>query len=114
MTSQLSQNTSEGEAYHGYWQQDIYKLNPNFGTASDLQALSNAIHSRGMYLMVDVVINHFGWPGDQSAVNYTSFYPFNETSYFHSYCPITDYDYQSNQTAIEDVSQSLLFMIQLC
>ena len=114
MTSELSQNTSEGEAYHGYWQQDIYNLNPNFGTAGDLQALSNAVHSHGMYLMVDVVINHFGWPGDQSTVNYTSFYPCNETSYFHSYCPITDSDYQSNQTAVEDVSQSLLSTIELC
>ena len=104
VTMQLSQNTSEGEAYHGYWQQDLYQLNPRFGNASDLQALSTAVHSREMYLMVDVVVNHFGWPGNERIVNTTSLHPFNETSYFHSYCPITDYDYASNQSAVEDVS----------
>jgi alpha-amylase len=47
-------------AYHGYWAQDIESLNSNFGDASDLKALSNALHARGMYLMVDVVANHMG------------------------------------------------------
>lgn len=35
-----------------------YDLNTNYGTAADLLALSNALHDRGMYLMVDVVANH--------------------------------------------------------
>jgi glycosidase len=35
-----------------------YSVNPNFGTADDIKALSNAIHDRGMYLMIDVVANH--------------------------------------------------------
>lgn len=43
----------------GYWQQDIEALNSNFGTANDLIALSSALHARGMYLMLDVVTNHF-------------------------------------------------------
>ncbi len=30
------------------WQQNIYGLNSNFGSANDLRALANAIHSRGM------------------------------------------------------------------
>ena len=109
VTFQLSQNTSEGEAYHGYWQQDLYQLNQRFSNASDLRALSTEVHSRKMYLMVDVVINHFAWPGDEHTVITSSFYPFNETSYFHPYCPITDYDYRSNQSVVEDVSHSLLF-----
>lgn len=44
--------------YHGYWAQDIYSVNPNFGTEDDLVALSAAVHARGMYLMVDIVTNH--------------------------------------------------------
>lgn len=32
-------------------------LNSNFGTADDLKALSTALHAKGMYLMVDVVVN---------------------------------------------------------
>jgi len=104
VTAQMTQNTSEGEAYHGYWQQNIYGLNPNFGTADDLQALSNAVHSRNMFLMVDVVVNHFGSAGDPSMVDYKSLYPFNDTSFFHPYCPITPSDYTSNQNAVENVS----------
>lgn len=105
VTAQLTQNTSDGEAYHGYWQQNIYGLNPNFGTAQDLQALSTAVHSRNMFLMVDVVVNHFASAGDPSMVDYKSFYPFNDTSFFHPYCPITPSDYTSDQHAVENVSQ---------
>lgn len=44
----LPQDTSDGEGYHGYWAQDIYAVNTNFGAASDLVALSAALHDRGM------------------------------------------------------------------
>jgi alpha-amylase len=42
----------------GYWTTDPTKLNPKFGTPADLKDLSNALHSRGMFLMVDVAVNH--------------------------------------------------------
>ncbi|KAK4991794.1 hypothetical protein LTR50_001611 [Elasticomyces elasticus] len=98
VTYNLPQNTAYGYAYHGYWQQDLYKLNSNFGTAADLKNLAAALHSRGMYLMVDIVVNHNGWAGSSSSVNYGSFNPFNSASYYHQYCTI-DYN---NQTSIED------------
>ncbi|KAF9645246.1 alpha-amylase [Thelephora ganbajun] len=88
--------TTYGEAYHGYWAQDIYKLNSHFGSADDLVALSNALHARDMYLMVDVVVNHFG-PANSSA-SFESFNPFNKPSYFHPRCLITNYN---NQTDVE-------------
>lgn len=88
--------TAYGEAYHGYWAQDIYQLNPHFGSADDLVTLSDALHARDMYLMVDVVVNHFG-PADSPA-SYASFKPFNHPRYFHPRCLITDYD---NQTDVE-------------
>jgi hypothetical protein len=88
--------TVYGEAYHGYWAQDIYKLNPHFGSSDDLIALSNALHARKMYLMVDVVVNHFG-PANSSA-SYASFNPLNQPSDFHPECLITDYN---NQTDVE-------------
>lgn len=50
--------TSDGNSYHGYWARWIDSINTNFGTPSDLVALSEALHSRSMYLMVDVVTNH--------------------------------------------------------
>lgn len=48
VTKNIEQSTAYGEAYHGYWQQDLYSLNPHFGTAEDLKALAEALHLRGM------------------------------------------------------------------
>ncbi|WRT63393.1 uncharacterized protein IL334_000298 [Kwoniella shivajii] len=53
----IESQTKYGENYHGYWTVDVTKLNPHFGTADDLKALSSAIHAKGMYLMVDIAIN---------------------------------------------------------
>ncbi|KAL4979105.1 glycoside hydrolase superfamily [Aspergillus desertorum] len=88
-----------GEAYHGYWQQDIYALNPHFGSEDDLRALSDALHDRGMHLMVDVVANHFGYDAPAASVDYSVFNPFNSEEYFHTPCDIKDY---SNQTQVEE------------
>ncbi|KAI4148094.1 MAG: hypothetical protein LQ340_005244 [Diploschistes diacapsis] len=93
----LPQDTADGAGYHGYWAQNIYEINSNFGDGADLQALSSALHSRGMYLMVDVVPNHMGYAGCGTCVDYSDFYPFNSQSYFHPYCEI-DYN---NQTSVE-------------
>jgi len=97
IVAQMSGNTADGSSYHGYWAQDIWSLNPSFGTAGDLINLSAALHARGMYLMVDVVTNHFAYKGCGACVDYSIFNPFNSASYFHPFCLI---DY-SNQTSIE-------------
>jgi len=73
----LSGSSTDGQSYHGYWAQDIYAVNSNFGTAASLKALSAALHSRGMYLMVDVVTNHMGYLGCGTCVDYSVFNPFN-------------------------------------
>ena len=106
-----------GEAYHGfvprlhndksawkvahrpysrYWPVDLFSLNPHFGTGEDLNALADALHKRSMYLMVDVVVNHFA--SKDSNPLYASFIPFNQESDFHAKCFITDYN---NQTDVE-------------
>ncbi|KAJ5189681.1 Alpha-amylase [Penicillium cf. griseofulvum] len=92
VTGQLTEDTKYGEAYHGYWQQDINSLNPNYGTADDLKALAAALHKRDMYLMVDVVANHMGYDGAGADVDFSKFNSFNDAKYFHPYCPITDYN----------------------
>ncbi|KAK8190444.1 glycoside hydrolase superfamily [Phyllosticta capitalensis] len=96
ITYNLEGDTGVGEAYHGYWQQDLYRLNENFGTAEELKALSTALHDRDMYLMVDVVTNHNGWAGNYTTVDYSKFNPFNSQDDYHSYCEITNYDDQDN------------------
>ncbi|KAJ5632125.1 alpha-amylase [Penicillium lividum] len=86
---------SYGEAYHGYWPLDLYSLNSRFGSKQDLLDLSKAVHDRGMYLMMDTVINNMAYitngsyPG--TTIDYSVFTPFNNADYFHSYCPITNW-----------------------
>ncbi|GFF35710.1 acid alpha-amylase [Aspergillus udagawae] len=99
VTEQFDENTGDGTSYHGYWQQNIYEVNSNYGTAQDLKSLADALHARGMYLMVDVVANHMGYDGAGNSVDYKVFTPFDSSSYFHSYCLISDY---SNQANVED------------
>jgi alpha-amylase len=48
VVKQVSGQTSDGSSYHGYWAQDIYSLNSNFGIVQDLKDLSAALHARGM------------------------------------------------------------------
>lgn len=52
------------------------------------------------YLMLDVVVNHFGWNGDPASVDYSTFVPFNSSSQYHPYCPI-NFDDISNSTQLE-------------
>ncbi|KAF2127699.1 carbohydrate-binding module family 20 protein [Dothidotthia symphoricarpi CBS 119687] len=80
--------------YHGYWAQDLYAINSNYGTAADLKSLVSTAHTKGIYVMVDVVANHMG-PGAIADNRPT---PLNLTSSYHSNCDI-NYD---NQTSVED------------
>ncbi|TVY81334.1 Alpha-amylase, partial [Lachnellula suecica] len=97
--SPIVQQVSDAtRGYHGYSAKNINALNNNFGTAADLVALANALHSRSMYLMVDVVANHMAYEGTANTINYGSMSPFNTASYFHSTCWIDDYN---NQTDVE-------------
>jgi alpha-amylase len=53
------------------------------------------------YLMVDVVINHVGYAGAPDTIDYSGFAkPFDAARWFHPYCPIRNYD---NQTEVEQV-----------
>ncbi|ORY57547.1 glycoside hydrolase family 13 protein [Pseudomassariella vexata] len=88
-------DTGYGYAYHGYWAQDIWSLNSNFGTEQDLVDLSSALHKRGMYLMLDIVTNHLGYNGCSTCVDYSIFNPFSSSSYFHPYCAINYSDENS-------------------
>ncbi|KAJ7451075.1 glycoside hydrolase family 13 protein [Mycena latifolia] len=95
IVEQIHGNTGEGEAYHGYWPKNLYALNPNSGTEQDLKDLIAAVHSLGMYIMLDVVVNHYANQGE--TIVYSDFVPFNASWYFHPPCAID----WGNQTSIE-------------
>ncbi|KAI6635963.1 hypothetical protein MCOR14_005484 [Pyricularia oryzae] len=86
--------SNKADGYHGYWAQDLYAINSNYGSAADLKSLVNTAHSKGIYVMVDVVANHMG-PGSISDNRPA---PLNQNSSYHSQCTIDD----SNQTSVEN------------
>lgn len=90
--------TSEGEAYHGYWTLDPDSLNSNFGSAEDLKTLSSSLHARGMYLQVDVVVNHVAATATSNFQPSAAYGPFSASEDYHPFCFITDYN---NQTMVE-------------
>jgi alpha-amylase len=46
--------------YHGYAARDLFAIAPHFGTLGELQSLVQSAHARGIYIIVDVVVNHMG------------------------------------------------------
>ena len=46
--------------YHGYWAENMLQVDKHLGTLADYRALSHGLHSRGMYLVQDIVVNHMG------------------------------------------------------
>ncbi len=82
----LLENNQEIYSYHGYSTTDYYKIDPRFGTNEDYVALSNAIHARGMKLVMDMIFNHCGsfhwWMKDLPSDDWINEWPeFTRTSY---------------------------------
>ncbi len=46
--------------FHGYWAENFMQVDRHLGTLADYQALSRALHQRGMVLVQDMVVNHTG------------------------------------------------------
>ena len=57
----ISTKKSKGPLGSYYAVSDYTKVNPEFGTLEDFQALVNKAHSLGMYVILDWVPGHTGW-----------------------------------------------------
>jgi glycosidase len=44
--------------YHGYGTQNFLQIDPHFGTKDELKNLVDEAHKRGIYIILDVIINH--------------------------------------------------------
>lgn len=67
--SPIFKNRQEfNDTYHGYGIQNFLEVDQRFGTLEDLQELVRQAHARGMYVILDIIINHTGdnwaYPGD--------------------------------------------------
>lgn len=47
--------------YHGYWADDVNRIDDRFGDEAQLKALVDAAHQRGIKILLDVVYNHAGY-----------------------------------------------------
>jgi glycosidase len=56
-------NPAERKKYLGsyYASSDYLSVNPEYGTMEDFQSLVDKIHELGMYVILDIAINHTGW-----------------------------------------------------
>jgi alpha-amylase len=100
VTKNVEGSIQHGEAYHGYWPQNLFALNEHFGTAADLHDLAAELHKRAMYFMVDVVINDMAFATDgkdpATSIDYSVLNPFNDKRFYHPWCIITDFNNYTN------------------
>ncbi len=72
VVEQIHGATDEGTGntygYHGYWAKDWTAIDPNFGTRKDLEKLVKTAHSKGIRILLDVVLNHTGPVTDEDPV----------------------------------------------
>ncbi|WP_260861937.1 alpha-amylase [Citrobacter sp. Marseille-Q6884] len=63
-------------AYHGYYTQDWTTLDANMGSETDLRALVDGAHQRGIRILFDVVMNHTGYAtlADMQAYQFGALY----------------------------------------
>lgn len=59
-TTPVVSNGAMPESYHGYAATDLYAVDSHFGTLKDYRHLSDAMHARGMKLVIDLAPNHIG------------------------------------------------------
>ena len=86
--------TNQGNDYHGYAFLDLYTVNNHFGTDSQLKSLISTAHSKGIWIMLDIVANHVA-PVD---LNFQLVNPFNQSAHYHDKCQIEDWN---NQQQVE-------------
>lgn len=58
--SPVFKNRKESDSYHGYGIQGFLDVDSRFGSIGELRELVDAAHSRGMYVILDIIINHTG------------------------------------------------------
>lgn len=58
--SPIFKQVSFEETYHGYGIQNFLNIDPRFGTREDLKELVNTAHEHGIYVILDIILNHTG------------------------------------------------------
>lgn len=56
--------------FHGYYALDWTMTDRSFGTVEEFRAMVDAAHARGIRIIMDVVMNHVGYPNLQDMLDY--------------------------------------------
>jgi glycosidase len=86
ITPPVKQRYVQGDsaAYHGYWGLDFTTIDPHLGTEEDFKNFVTEAHSRGIKVIVDIVINHTGdiirYKGDVYSYSDLASYPYKDCS----------------------------------
>ncbi|HEX2909664.1 MAG TPA: alpha-amylase family glycosyl hydrolase [Chloroflexia bacterium] len=48
------------QTYHGYGIQNFLNVDPHFGTREDLKEMVEVAHANGLYVILDIILNHSG------------------------------------------------------
>jgi glycosidase len=84
ITPPVKQRYVQGDsaAYHGYWGLDFTTIDPHLGTEEDFKNFVSEAHSRGIKVIVDIVINHTAdvikYKGDVYSYSDISQYPYKD------------------------------------
>ena len=72
----------DSAAYHGYWGLDFTTIDPHLGTEEDFKNFVTEAHSRGIKVIVDIVVNHTGdiirYKGDVYSYSDLASYPYKD------------------------------------
>lgn len=67
--SPLFKQVSFQETYHGYGLQNFVDVDPHYGSREDLRELVETAHKHGIYVILDIILNHsgnvFGYDADR-------------------------------------------------
>lgn len=58
--SPIFKQVSFAETYHGYGIQNFLDVDPHFGTRDDLKSMVQTAHAHGIYVILDIILNHSG------------------------------------------------------
>jgi glycosidase len=73
-------------AYHGYWPKDVTKPEEHFGALTDLKALVDAAHQKGLKVILDYAMNHVHVSSPLYAQHKDWFWPLSDGSVQNCTC----------------------------
>jgi glycosidase len=63
------------DTYHGYGIQNFLDIDPHFGTRQDLKEMVRTAHQNGIYVILDIILNHSGNVFSYAPDRYWTQYP---------------------------------------